>query len=222
MKRYMAEVIGTFTLVFMGCATVLFMVDEVGLLGVSLAFGLSVIAMAYSIGHISGAHLNPAVSIGAMIAGRITAIEFVWYSVAQIAGGIIAALALYVIASGKSGGFDPSAGFATNGWGGYSMMSAFLFEVIATAVFLTVILGVTQDNTDTTGFAGLAIGLTLVLIHIAGITVSGSSVNPARSIGPALVQGGEALNQLWLYIVAPLIGGAIGGFLYKAGITNSD
>ena len=222
MKRYMAEVIGTFTLVFMGCAAVLFMVDEVGLLGVSLAFGLSVIAMAYSIGHISGAHLNPAVSIGAMIAGRITAIEFVWYSVAQIVGGIIAALALYVIASGKSGGFDPSAGFATNGWGSYSMMSAFLFEVIATAIFLTVILGVTQDNTDTTGFAGLAIGLTLVLIHVAGITVSGSSVNPARSIGPALVQGGEALNQLWLYIVAPLIGGAIGGFLHKAGITSSD
>lgn len=222
MKRYMAEVIGTFTLVFMGCATVLFMVDEVGLLGVSLAFGLSVIAMAYSIGHISGAHLNPAVSIGALVAGRITAIEFVWYSVAQIAGGIIAALVLYVIASGKSGGFDPSAGFATNGWGGYSMMSAFLFEVIATAIFLTVILGVTQDNTDTTGFAGLAIGLTLVLIHIAGITVSGSSVNPARSIGPALVQGGEALNQLWLYIVAPLIGGAIGGILHKTGITSSD
>ena len=223
MKKYIAEMIGTFTLVFMGCGTVIFMVGEVGLLGVAFAFGLSVVAMAYSIGHISGAHLNPAVSMGALVAGRMSVQEFIGYAVSQIIGGIVAAAALYVIASGKSGGYDTAvSGFAANGWSGYSMMSAFLFEVIATAIFLVVILGVTQDGTDTTRLAGLVIGLTLVLIHLAGITVSGSSVNPARSIGPALFAGGTAMSQLWLYIVAPMIGGAIGGFLHKSGITSTS
>lgn len=218
MKKYIAEVIGTFTLVFFGCATVIFMVDQVGLLGVSFAFGLSVVAMAYSIGHISGAHLNPAVSFGVLVAGRMSMSDFIGYVIAQIAGGILAALVLLLIAKGKVDGFDPSAGFAANGWSGYSMTSAFIFEVVATAIFLTVILGATQDGAPAS-MAGLIIGLTLVMIHIAGIMVSGSSVNPARSIGPALIQGGEALSQLWLYIVAPMIGGAIGGILHKSGIT---
>lgn len=218
MRKYLAEVIGTFTLVFFGCATVIFMVDKVGLLGVAFAFGLSVVAMAYSIGHISGAHLNPAVSMGAWVAGRLSAQDFVGYVVAQVIGGIIAAFVLLIIAKGKVDGFDPSAGFATNGWSGYAMLSAFIFEVIATAMFITVILGCTQEGV-TTGNEGLVIGLTLVLVHLAGIMVSGSSVNPARSIGPALIEGGNALSQLWLYIVAPMVGGAIGGGLHKAGIT---
>ena len=195
---------------------------EVGLLGVAFAFGLSVTAMAYSIGHVSGAHLNPAVSIGALFAGKLSMADFVGYAVAQVFGGIVAALVLFAIAMGKTGGYDIAAnGFAANGWSDYAMTSALAFEVIATAIFVLVILGATQDGAPT-AMAGLIIGLTLVLIHLAGITVSGSSVNPARSIGPALIQGGEAINQLWLYIVAPLIGGAIGGLLHKSGITTKD
>ncbi len=221
MKRYIAEMIGTFTLVFFGCATVIFMVGQVGLLGVAFAFGLTVVAMAYAIGHVSGAHLNPAVSLGALVAGQLDVKDFIGYAVAQVIGGIIAAFALYLIASGRVGGFDPSNGFATNGWSDYSMMSAFAFEVIATAIFIMVILGATQDGV-TTGNEGLIIGLTLVVIHLAGILVSGASVNPARSIGPALFEGGRAMEQLWLYIVAPLIGGAIGGVIHKSGITSKD
>jgi len=221
MKKYIAEMIGTFTLVFFGCATVLFMVDQVGLLGVALAFGLAVVAMAYSIGHISGAHLNPAVSFGALIAGQINFRDFIGYTVAQVFGGLIAALVLLVIASGKVDGFDAAAGFATNGWSDYGMWSAFLFEVVATTIFLVVILGATQDGV-TTGNEGLIIGLTLTMIHLAGIMVSGASVNPARSIGPALIEGGNAMNQLWLYIAAPLLGGLIGGLLHRSGITSRD
>lgn len=220
MRKYLAEFIGTFVLVFFGCATIVFMVGEVGLLGVALAFGLGVVAMAYSIGHVSGAHINPAVSIGFLVAGRMGARDFAGYAAAQVAGGIVAALALWIIASGRAGGYDIAAeGLGANGWGAYAMGSAFLFEVIATAIFILVILGATQEGAPA-AMAGLVIGLTLTLIHLAGITVSGSSVNPARSIGPALVSGGTALGQLWLYIVAPLIGGAIGGVIYKAGVTR--
>ncbi len=222
MKKYVAEAIGTFTLVFFGCATVIFMRGEVGLLGVAFAFGLAVVAMVYSIGHVSGAHLNPAVSIGALFAGKLSMTDFAGYAVAQVFGGIFAALALLAIATGKTGGYDIAAnGFAANGWGEYAMTSALAFEVIATAIFVLVILGATQDGAPAE-MAGLVIGLTLTLILLAGITVSGSSVNPARSIGPALIQGGEAINQLWLYIVAPLIGGAIGGLLHKSGITAKN
>ena len=225
MKKYVAEAIGTFTLVFFGCATVIFMKDQVGLLGVALAFGLTVVAMAYSIGHVSGAHLNPAVSTGAFFAGRLSTKDYISYVIAQVFGGIIAALVLLVIVQGKTGGYDVATeGLAATGWSEYSMTSALAFEVIATAMFVLVILGATQDGAPTM-MAGLVIGLTLTLIHLAGITISGASVNPARSIGPALIesiQGGDGINQLWLYIVAPLIGGAIGGKLHQSGITTKD
>ena len=225
MKSYIAEVIGTFTLVFFGVGSAVLAGGDIGYVGISFAFGISVVAMAYSIGHISGAHLNPAVSMGALVAGRMSMSDFIGYVIAQTAGAVLGALAVYLIATGKLAGHDvASAGLGQNGWGEgylgeYGMMSALIFEIIATALFITVILGVTQDETDTTAFAGLAIGLTLVMIHLVGIPITGTSVNPARSIGPALFAGGDALAQLWLFIVAPLIGGAIGGALHKAGIT---
>ena len=225
MKSYIAEVIGTFTLVFFGVGSAVLAGGDIGYVGISFAFGISVVAMAYSIGHISGAHLNPAVSMGALVAGRMSLGDFVGYVIAQTAGAILGAVLVYLIATGKLAGHDlASAGLGQNGWGEgylgeYGMMSALIFEIVATALFITVILGVTQDGTDTTAFAGLAIGLTLVMIHLVGIPITGTSVNPARSIGPALFVGGDALAQLWLFIVAPLIGGAIGGILHKIGIT---
>jgi len=225
MKKYVAEAIGTFTLVFFGCATIIFMKDEVGLLGVALAFGLSYTAMTYSIGHVSGAHLNPAVSTGAYFAGRLSMKDYISYVVAQVFGGIVAALVLLIIVQGKTGGYDvPTEGLGATGWSEYTMTSALAFEAIAAAMFVLVFLGATQDGAPTM-MAGLVIGLTLTLVHLAGITVSGASVNPARSIGPAMVesiQGGDAISQLWLYIVAPLIGGALGGIIHKSGITTVD
>ena len=225
MKKYVAEAIGTFTLVFFGCATVIFMKGDVGQVGAAFAFGLSFIAMAYSIGHVSGAHLNPAVSTGAYFAGRMTMKDYISYVVAQVAGGIIAALVLVVIVKGKTEGYDVATdGLAATGWSEYTMTSALAFEVIATAMFVLVFLGATQDGAPV-AMAGLVIGLTLTLIYLAGITVSGPSVNPARSIGPAMIDsihGGNAISQLWLYIVAPLIGGAIGGKLHQSGITTKD
>ncbi|MFQ5566099.1 MAG: aquaporin [Paracoccaceae bacterium] len=225
MKKYVAEAIGTFVLVFFGCATVIFMKDDVGLLGVALAFGLTVVAMAYSIGHVSGAHLNPAVSTGVFFAGRMSSADYIGYVIAQVAGGIIAALALLAIVQGKTGGYDVATeGLAATGWSDYAMTSALAYEALATAMFVLVILGATQGGAPTM-MAGLVIGLTLTLVHLAGINISGASVNPARSIGPAMVesiQGGDAISQLWLYIVGPLIGGAIGGLLHKAGITTED
>jgi aquaporin Z len=220
MKKYIAELIGTFTLVFFGCGTVIFMGDKAGVTGIAIAFGLTVVAMAYSIGHISGAHLNPAVSVGALVAGRLPMSDFIGYVVGQVAGGILAAFALYLIATGKTGGYDfATKGFATSGWSDYGMVSAFLYETIATFIFLTVILGATQTG-PASPFAGLVIGLTLTMIHLGGITVSGASVNPARSIGPALFYP-AALGPLWLYIVAPCLGAAIAGFVFKAGITRA-
>jgi aquaporin Z len=220
MHKYIAEFIGTFTLVFFGCATVIFMRDEVGLLGVAFAFGLSVVAMAYSIGNISGAHLNPAVSLGVLVAGRMSVTDFVGYVAAQCIGGIAAAGVLYLIAVGKVGGYDVAAsGFAQNGWGQYGVVSAFLFEAAATFLFLTVILGATQNGANA-AYAGLVIGLTLVAIHLAGIAVSGSSVNPARSLGPALFAGPQALSQVWLYFVAPCLGATMAGLVFNAGVTR--
>ena len=220
MKENLAELIGTFALVFFGCATILFMIDEVGLLGVSFAFGLTVTAMAYGIGPISGAHLNPAVSLGAYLAGRIPASDLIGYVIAQIAGGILAAAVLYFIAS-QDPTFSPAEGFASTTAGAVGITGALIFEFIATFLFLTVILGVTQKGGDN-AFAGVAIGLTLVVIHLAGITVSGSSVNPARSIATAVFAGGEPLAQIWLYIVAPLAGGALAGVLHKNRATGLD
>jgi len=229
MKKYIAEAFGTFVLVFFGVGSAVLAGGGIGvenpiaITGISFAFGLSVVAMAYSIGQVSGAHLNPAVSMGAMVAGRLSSRDFAGYAVGQTIGAIIATLLIFIMAKGSSGGYNLANGLGQNGWGeGYGgeffMISAFIFEVVATAVFLVVILGVT-DETGTPAMAGLVIGLTLVMIHLVGITVTGTSVNPARSIGPALFMGGTALAQLWLFIVAPLIGGAIGGLLHKARIT---
>lgn len=215
MQKLIAEGVGTFTLVFMGCATIIFMVDEVGLLGVAAAFGLTVTGVAYGIGHISGAHLNPAVSLGAVVAGRLSVSDFVGYAIAQCTGAVAAAAVLFVIAQSKQTGYDIATnGFAQNGWSSYGVFGAFLFEFVATALFLIVILGSTEEGGAGMN-AGLAIGLTLVVIHLAGIVVSGASVNPARSLGPALFAGPEAISQLWLYIAAPFLGAVAGGLLHR-------
>lgn len=233
MTKYIAEAIGTFTLVFFGVGTAVLAgagaapADPISLVGISLAFGISVIAMAYSIGQISGAHLNPAVSLGCLVAGKLSKSDFTGYVIGQVAGGLVATFFIYVIVMSKSAGYDISAnGLGQNGWGdasggGYGFVGALLFEVIATAIFLVVILGVTSDGGNAT-VAGLVIGLTLTMIHLVGINITGTSVNPARSFGPALFAGGQAISQLWLFIVAPLIGAAIGGYLHKAGITNAS
>ena len=232
MKSNIAEAIGTFVLVFFGVGSAVLagggigIADSISITGISLAFGISVIAMAYSIGQVSGAHLNPAVSLAALVAGRITLPTFIAYSISQTIGATIAALLIYTMATNSAGGYDIAAnGLGQNGWGaGYGgeffMISALIFEIVATAVFVIVILGVTEEKTGSPAFAGLVIGLTLTMIHLAGITVTGTSVNPARSIGPALLVGGTALSQLWLFIVGPLIGAAIGGALHKARITS--
>lgn len=231
MKKYIAEAIGTFALVFFGVGSAVLAGGGIGvanpitITGISLAFGISVIAMAYSIGQVSGAHLNPAVSMGALVAGRITPGDFVGYAAFQTIGAIVAAGLIFLMASNTVGGYDIAAnGMGQNGWGaGYGgeflMISAFIFEVVATAVFLIVILGVTAEK-GTPMLAGLVIGLTLTMIHLVGITITGTSVNPARSIGPALFVGGTALTQLWLFIAAPLIGGALGGLIHRSGIVG--
>lgn len=233
MRKYIAEAIGTFVLVFFGVGSAVLagggigIADSISITGISLAFGISVVAMAYSIGQISGAHLNPAVSMGALVAGRMTPGDFVGYALFQTLGAIVAAGAIFVLATNSAGGYDIAAnglgqnGYGTDYGGEFFMISAFLFEVIPTAVFLVVILGVTSENGSPV-MAGLVIGLTLTMIHLVGITVTGTSVNPARSIGPALFVGGTALSQLWVFIAAPLIGGAIGGLLHRARITGTD
>jgi aquaporin Z len=230
MKKQIAEFIGTFTLVFFGCGAAVIAGMGTGptaidVLGIAFAFGLAIVAMAYGIGPVSGCHVNPAVSFGVMVAGRMSMGEFISYAIAQILGAIAGAAVLYLILSGKASGW--SGGLGQNGWGTgylgqYNMTSAFVFEVVATFLFLVCILGVTQPNNPTHihGLAGLAIGLTLVVIHIVGINVTGVSVNPARSLGPAIIGAGTnpaALGQVWLFIVAPLIGAAAAGVLFKAG-----
>src|SRR5947209_10884989 len=220
-KRALADFFGTFWLVFGGCgAAVLaasFPAVGIGFAGVALAFGLTVLTMAYAIGHISGCHLNPAVSVGLVAGKRFPAAELLPYVIAQVMGGIAAAGVLYVIASGKTG-FDLSAGFASNGYaahspGGYSLLSCFVAEIVLTLFFVVIIMGAT-DRRAPAGFAPMAIGLGLTLIHFIGIPVTNLSVNPARSTGPAVFVGGWALTQLWLFWVAPIIGGMIGGVLY--------
>jgi aquaporin Z len=218
-----AEFIGTFWLVFGGCGSAVlaaaFPNVGIGLLGVSLAFGLTVLTMAYAIGHISGCHLNPAVSVGLAVAKRFPGSELLGYVAAQTAGGILGAAVLYVIATGKSG-FDLAAGLASNGFaahspGGYSLMSCLVAEVVLTLMFLLIILGST-DRRAPQGFAPIAIGLGLTLIHLIGIPVTNLSVNPARSTGPAVFVGGWALEQLWLFWLAPIAGAAVAGVLYTA------
>jgi aquaporin Z len=221
-RNYVAEVIGTFWLTFAGCGSAViaagFPQVGIGLLGVSLAFGLTVVTMAYSIGHISGCHLNPAVTIGLAAGGRFPAGQVVPYIVAQVVGAILAATVLYFIAVGAPG-FDLAKGFASNGYGEhspgkYGLASAFLTEVVMTMMFLFIIMGATHGKAPA-GFAPLAIGLGLALIHLVSIPVTNTSVNPARSTGPALFVGGWALQQLWLFWLAPIIGGVLGGVIYR-------
>jgi len=221
-KQLGAEFIGTFWLVLGGCGSVVmaaaFPNVGIGLLGVALAFGLTVLTMAFAVGHISGCHLNPAVSIGLWAGGRFPARDLVPYIVVQVLGGVAGAVVLYLIASGKAG-FDLSAGFASNGYGahspgGYSLGAAFLCEVVMTCMFLLVIHGAT-DRRAPQGLAPVAIGLCLTLIHLISIPVTNTSVNPARSTGVALLVGGWAIGQLWLFWVAPIIGGLMGGAVYR-------
>jgi aquaporin Z len=233
MKKPIAEFIGTFALVFFGCGAAVIAgmgsgPTAIDVLGIAFAFGLAIVAMAYGIGPVSGCHVNPAVSFGVFVAGRMTLSDFISYVIAQVLGAIAGAIVLHVILSGKSAGW--TGGLGQNGWGPgylgqYNLLSAFVFEVVATFLFLVCILGVTQKGGPTQA-AGLAIGLTLVAIHIVGINVTGVSVNPARSLGPAIVGMGTnptALGQVWLFIIAPPIGAGIAGLLFKSGgILSAD
>ncbi len=222
-RRAAAEAVGTFWLVFGGCGSAVIAASfpdvGIGLLGVALAFGLTVLTMAYSLGHISGCHLNPAVTIGLWTGGRFPARDIPAYVIAQVVGAIVAAAVLLVIASGTAGFDLHTSGLAQNGFGaespgGYSMVSGLIAEIVLTAGFLIVILGST-DNRAPAGFAPIAIGLALTLIHLVSIPITNTSVNPARSTGPALLVGGPALDQLWFFWLAPIIGAFIGGLLYK-------
>lgn len=226
LKKPFAEFIGTFILVFFGVGSAVLMGEFIGFHGIAMAFGLSIVAAAYGIGAISGAHLNPAVSLGFLTSGQMSVSQFISHVIAQVIGAIVGALVIYMIASGKTGYDIAVNGLGANGWGagyngGYSTGAAFIFEFVATFIFVTVILGATGPG-SVAGFAGLAIGLTLAGIHLVGINVTGVSVNPARSIGPALFVGGAAMSQLWLFIVAPLAGGALAGILHGAGLTRAD
>ena len=226
MKVFVAELLGTFTLVLLGCGSAVLAGGEVGQLGIAFAFGLAIVAMAYGIGPISGCHVNPAVSFGAFVAGRMPMNTMLQYWAAQFIGALLGAGVLYLIASG-SAGYDLAAnGLGQHGWGPgylgeYSLVSALAFEVVATFLFLVVILGSTQKSAPGM-FAGLAIGLTLTVIHIVGIQVTGVSVNPARSFGPAIIVGGTAISQLWLFLVAPLVGAALAGLLFKQKVLETE
>jgi aquaporin Z len=231
MNKPIAEFIGTFTLVFMGCGAAVIAGMASGptgidVLGIAFAFGLAIVAMAYGIGPVSGCHVNPAVSFGVFVAGRMSMSDLVAYVIAQVLGAIAGAAVLYLILSGKASGW--TGGLGQNGWGAgylgeYNFLSAFVFEAVATFIFLVCILGVTHESAPPhiSGLAGLAIGLTLVGIHIVGINVTGVSVNPARSIGPALIGIGSnpaAFAKLWLFIIAPLLGAGVAGLLFANGV----
>jgi aquaporin Z len=218
MKKYLAELVGTFILVLFGCGTAVVAGERVGVVGIAFAFGFALIGAAYGIGPISGCHINPAVSLGVWTAGRMKTNDLIGYWIGQFIGAILAAGVLSVIVSGVAGGHDPSK-LGQNGWGpgyldGYSITSAILFEFVATLIFVTVILGSTQKASPA-GFAGLAIGITLVVIHLFGIYITGVSVNPARSLGPAIFAGGKALTQVWLFLLVPSLAGIVAGLLFK-------
>ncbi|GAA1362020.1 aquaporin Z [Arthrobacter rhombi] len=235
LPRLTAEFLGTFVLVFGGCGAAIFSAQVladgpinmgIGFLGVALAFGLTVLVMAYAVGHISGGHFNPAVTLGAALAGRLEWKSVLPYWLVQLVGATFAGLVLFAIANGKDGFSATESGFASNGYGdrspdGYSMLSALIVEVVLTAVFLYVILG-TTDTRAPAGFAPLAIGLSLTLIHLVAIPVTNTSVNPARSLGVAWFAGPEALGQVWLFILAPLVGAAIAGVSYKVMFPNTE
>ncbi|MBD3337799.1 MAG: aquaporin Z [Candidatus Lokiarchaeota archaeon] len=218
-KKYLAELIGTFTLVFIGCGSAVITGAYIGVIGISLAFGLTLFGLVYAIGNISGCHVNPAVTCAMFIAGRIEKRDAAIYIILQNIGAILGALSLFLIASGLPGYSLVSDGLGQNGYdsqspGGYSLLSGFIAELILTAIFLFVIFGATSKKAPQ-GFAGLAIGITLVVIHIVGIPITGTSVNPARSLGPAIVVGGTALIQLWLFWLAPLIGATLIALAWK-------
>jgi len=232
MNKLVAEFIGTFTLVLFGCGAAVIAgmgggATSIDVLGISFAFGLAIVAMAYGIGPVSGCHMNPAVSFGVLLAGRISVGDFIGYAIAQVLGALAGAAVLYLILSGKASGW--TGGLGQNGWGAgylgeYNMVSAFVFEAVATFLFLVCILGVTQKGAPS-HLAGIAIGMTLVVIHIVGINVTGVSVNPARSIGPAIIgmdSNGAAVSQLWLFIVAPLIGAGIAGVMFRSGLLSAE
>jgi aquaporin Z len=229
MKKLVAEFIGTFTLVLFGCGAAVIAgmgsgATSIDVLGISMAFGLAIVAMAYGIGPVSACHVNPAVSFGVIIEGRMSVGDFIGYAIAQILGALAGAAILYLVLSGKTSGWT-GGGLGQNGWGTgylgeYTMVSALVFEAVATFIFLVCILGVTQEGAPT-HMAGIAIGLTLVVIHIVGINVTGVSVNPARSIGPAIIgmsTNANAVSQLWLFIVAPLVGAGVAGLMFKSGL----
>lgn len=226
MNKMVAEFIGTFTLVLLGCGAAVIAGGDIGLSGISFAFGLALIGMAYGIGGVSGCHINPAVTLGVVTAGRMSVAQAVPYIIAQVVGAIAGALVLLVIASGNADYSVATNGLGQNGWGAgylgeYTMASAFVFEVVATFLFVVVILGATGSKAPA-AMAGLAIGLALVVIHLVGINVTGVSVNPARSIGPALFAGATALSQLWLFIVAPITGAVAADILFKTGLLDAE
>ena len=219
-KKMLAEFVGTLALVLFGCGAAVLGGDHVGQLGIALAFGFAIVAMAYGIGPISGCHVNPAVSLAVFVAGRMPLTEMFAYWVAQFVGALVGALILMAIAGGTS------SGLGHNGWGpgyngGFPLVAAAIFEIVMTALFTLVILGSTGPKASP-GFAGLAIGITLAVIHIVGIQVTGVSVNPARSFGPAVLVGGQALSQLWLFLVAPPIGAIISGLLFRTRLLEAD
>jgi aquaporin Z len=225
-KKLIAEALGTLILVLFGCGSAVIAGADIGLTGISLAFGLAIVAAAYGLGAISGAHLNPAVSLGMVTAGRMSVGDFIGYAIAQCAGALAGAAILLVIASGKADYTIATNGLGQNGYGAgylgeYSLMAALVFEGVMTFIFVTVILGATASGAPG-AMAGLAIGLTLAAIHLVGINVTGVSVNPARSFGPAVLVGGKALADLWVFIVAPLAGGAVAGLVYAMGLTRAD
>jgi aquaporin Z len=226
MKKYLAELVGTFILVLFGCGTAVIAGDKVGVLGIAFAFGLALIGAAYGIGPVSGCHINPAVSLGVWAAGRMKLADLIGYWVGQFAGAILAAFVLAIIAAGTTSYNIAVNGLGQNGWGTgyqgeYGMTTAMLFELVATLIFVIVILGSTQKSAPA-GFAGLGIGIMLVAIHLVGIRITGTSVNPARSLGPALFARGQAMSQVWLFLVFPSIGGLLAGLLFRLKLLEAE